>query len=367
MLLRPELKLYLKGKITLMFKNVFLFVFLASLFAVTNVSAQEALRCEAVNFEVTLDPSSSVVYNISGEMCTRGSVYGKTLQVLIHGASYDHTYWSEYPTPETSYVNTITNAGYVVLNIDRLGAGVSDYPPDAFSLSLHTHAWTVHQIVQQIHSGSMVLPTLGRIQVGSVMLVGFSLGSFISTIEASTYADVDGIILTSYSHTLGPAAIASFGLAYPANLDRFTWLPDGYLTTLPGVREFLFFYRPGTTDALIQLDEQVKGTYTVGEMADIYPSLGASANVHVPTLLVDGDYDMIACLAPNCSETGSLANEYQNYATDSCFEYNIIPDTGHTINMHNNAGMAFSVMRDWADRRIGSSWLSSASNPCTQE
>ncbi len=345
------------------------FAILALLLTCTSVQAQAEipLRCSPVSFEVTLDAVSTTPYTIVGNVCTRGNFPGKTLQVLIHGASYDHTYWDSYPTPETSYVNTITKAGYTTLNIDRIGAGASDHPEDAFSISLHTHAWTVHQIVQVLRSGTLNLPELGHIQPGNIITVGFSLGSFIATIESSLYDDIDGVILTAYSHTLGPAAIASFDLAYPSYLDPilgYLNLSEGYLTSLPGYREMLFFYAPGTTPEMIALDEQLKGTYTVGEMADIMPSLSASLGVHVPTLLVDGDYDMIACLAPNCSSTGTLDNEGMNFAADSCFESQLIPNTGHSINWHNNAELAYDEMRIWADRRIGPDIHTEPTEPC---
>lgn len=97
-----------------------------------------------------------------------------------------------------------TAAGYAVLNLDRIGIGRSDHPPAA-AITIESNAYVVHQIVQALRGGSLVVPSFGRVRTERVALVGHSLGSLISMQEAATYDDVDGVVLTGISHTVTPA------------------------------------------------------------------------------------------------------------------------------------------------------------------
>lgn len=325
------------------------------------------VRCTRMVFPVALAPDLPADQELVGWLCARGSVHHKTVQVLIHGATYDHHYWDWPRQPEQySYVDHMTAAGYAVLNLDRVGYGESSRPADGLAVTLHTGAFTIHQVVQALRSGTKVVPGLGRIRAERVQLVGSSLGAFIATIEASTYHDVDGVILSSYSHTLGPAALLTQVLSYDARMDpKFAHLPiTNYLTTTPGARGPLYYFVPGADPANILLDETLKQTVTIGEDQDIFPSLFASLGVTVPTLVVNGDHDMITCTAPSCTATGSLANEAMFYGPDACVEIQIVPDSGHALNTHLNAPTAFSMIRAWSDRRVGASTKRPAPEPC---
>lgn len=50
----------------------------------------------------------------------------KTVQLLTHGATLDHTYWDI--APGYSYVDVASAAGYATLSYDQLGVGNSDHP-----------------------------------------------------------------------------------------------------------------------------------------------------------------------------------------------------------------------------------------------
>jgi pimeloyl-ACP methyl ester carboxylesterase len=340
---------------------------LAEVTAAEAASGQPPVRCEKVAFPVSVTPAQPASATLTGWLCARGTVHHKTIQVLIHGATHDHNYFDFPYQPERySYVNYMTAAGYAVLNLDRIGYGQSTRPANGLTIDLHTAAYNVHEIVQTLRSGNLVVPSFGRVRAERVQLVGFSLGAFISTIEASTYQDVDGVILASYSHTPGPAAFLTQVLSYDASLDpKFAPLQlTNYLTTTPGDRPALYHYLPNMDPAVVALDEQLKEVVTVGENLDIFPSLAASLGVRVPTLVVVGDYDLIACQAPSCTATNSLANEPSFYAPEACVEVKVIPNAGHSLNLHLNAQDAFAVQREWSDRRVGASTKRPAPQPC---
>ncbi|HWN42717.1 MAG TPA: alpha/beta fold hydrolase [Thermoanaerobaculia bacterium] len=190
-------------------------------------------RCEELSFDVNLSPSDSTVYSVFGVLCSRGSIHQRTIQITLHGATYGHLYWDWLFQPETySYVRRATAEGYGVLNLDRIGIGQSDRPPAA-DVTIAANGYVVHQIVQELRGGDLVVPSFGRISAEKVVLVGHSLGSVISIQEAATYGDVDGVVLTGVSHTVTPALNEIFAVLYPANLDpRFPGCP-GWLSHHP--------------------------------------------------------------------------------------------------------------------------------------
>ncbi|HEY4573691.1 MAG TPA: alpha/beta hydrolase, partial [Thermoanaerobaculia bacterium] len=158
---------------------------------------------------------------------------------------------------------------------------------------------------------------------------------------------------TGVSHNVTPAlGDVSF---YPASLDpRFAGrnIPDGYLTTTPGARP-IFYHAPSYDPLIVAVDERTKDTVTVAELNTAVPALALSASIHVPVLVVVGDFDAVFCTAPSCSASGSLASEPGFYPADACAEAVSIPDTGHDLNLHFSAPVTYDVILDWFDRRVG--------------
>jgi alpha-beta hydrolase superfamily lysophospholipase len=275
-------------------------------------------------------------------------------------------YWDFPFQPETySYVRRATAAGYAVLNLDRIGIGRSSRPPAA-EVTIASNAYVVHQIVQRLRSGDLVVPSFGRIRAERVALIGHSLGSVISIQEAATYGDVDGVALTGVSHTVTPALGEILGALYPASLDpRFAGqnVPDGYLTSLPGLRG-VFYYAPSLDPLVLALDELTKETVTTAELDTALPALFLSSGIHVPSLVVVGDFDAAFCAPPSCSESGSLAAEASFFPADACVETAAIAESGHDLNLQTTAQDAYDVILEWMDRRVGANAKVSPPFPC---
>jgi len=318
-------------------------------------AAAGGLRCEEVTFAVNLSPGDATVYNVFGVLCSRGSLEHKTIQITLHGATYSHLYWDfPFQTETYSYMRRATAAGYAVLNLDRIGIGQSDHPA-ADAVTIEANGYVVHQIVQALRGGNLVVPSFCRVSAERVALVGHSLGSVISMQEAGTYGDVDGVVLTGVSHNVTPALGDILSSLYPANLDpHFAGrsIPDGYLTSLPGLRT-IFYQAPFFDPLVVAIDDQTKETVTTAELATAVPALSLSSAIHVPVLVVVGDFDAAFCTAPSCSASGSLASEPGFYPADACAEAVAIPESGHDLNLHYTAPVTYSTILDWMDRRVG--------------
>ena len=322
------------------------------------------LRCEELSFDVNLSPSDATVYEVFGVLCSRGSIHDKTIQIALHGATYSHQYWDWPYQPETySYVRRATAAGYAVLNLDRIGIGQSDHPP-ADAVTIESNAYVVHQLVQELRGGNLIVPSFGLIRAERVALVGHSLGSVISIQEAATYGDVDGVVLTGVSHNV-TAALGDITF-YPASLDPLFAgrnIPDGYLTTVPSSRP-VFYYVPSLDPVDLAIDEQTKETDTIGELNKAVPALGLSGGIHVPVLVVVGDFDLAFCTAPSCTASGSLATEPSFYPADTCAEAVAIANAGHDLNLQFQAPQAYDTVLSWMDRRVGGNTKVPAPSPC---
>ncbi|HET6504106.1 MAG TPA: alpha/beta hydrolase [Amycolatopsis sp.] len=310
--------------------------------------------CTRYAIPVSMTQGATADETVAGWVCGYGDLTGKPVELLIPGFTYNHSYWDFDYQPDTySYLRSATQAGNAVVMIDRPGTGESSKPP-ATSLTIDNEAWAVHQVVQRLRAGE-----LGS-TFGKVVLVGHSLGGTVTQVEASTYHDVDAVIISDWLHSpywVGTPGVI-FGTLEPAQLvpslaDR----PLGYLTTLSGVRGM--FYDTQHTDPLvIAHDEATRDTGTDAEEATILaPTLDPTVTrgITVPTLLATGQYDFIFCgaLTP-CTNAGVvLAREAPNFSPQACLSAYVLPDAGHDINLEPGAPDWFTAANRWIGTVVG--------------
>ena len=314
--------------------------------------------CQSFSVPVALAEEQPLQYTIYGELCNPASGASHTVQLLVPGATYGHVYWDFPYEPQTySYVRAINAAGYSTFNIDRIGTGQSSHPDlNLVKVTVNVDAFIIHEIVQDLRSGS-----IGSQQFARVLLVGHSLGSAMSWIEAGTYHDVDGVIISGMTHHLNNTKLADvFSSLYPAALDpRFSG--DGYgleyITTRSGTRGSDFYYQPGADPHVIATDEATKETVPDGEFSTFAPVLvdDISAQITVPVLLVVGQQDGIVCgsLATDCSSAASvLQSEMPFYSSQAQLQAVVIPNVGHDLNLHKGAAAWFAAAVSWAYQNV---------------
>lgn len=319
------------------------------------------IECQEARLPVKLEEDSLEQYELVGWLCWKGWLYGKTVQVLVSGLSYDHHYWDFPFNPNKySYVRTSVRNGYATFNIDRIGVGKSAHP-DPDTVTVPSQAYVAYQVVQALRQGDIADTSFSKI-IG----VGHSLGAAVWMIAAADYplnAGVDGLILTSYLHGTVPETQAALAQArHPAQEDpkfKHANLPDGYFTSIPGTRHL--YYNPHFVDPrVLATDEQLKQTATIGELVTIGEAQDPAYTgaITVPTLVVVGQMDSLFCdeSAGNmsCSDGRALImREAPHYNPHVCLDVFVLPISGHDINLHYNAPVWFHKALRWSDRKIG--------------
>ena len=168
------------------------------------------------------------------------------MQLLVHGATYNHLYWDfPYGDGYYSYVDAATAAGYATFDVDRIGDGNSSHPPST-DVTLTAGAVALHDAVTALRIG-----TVDGHPFQHVIMVGHSLGSIEAWIEDALYHDVNVMIITGALHALTPNAPTLVGNDFYSAVDdpKFaeSGLDPGYLTTRPAPANHSSTIRPPLT------------------------------------------------------------------------------------------------------------------------
>lgn len=293
-----------------------------------------------------------------GTLCLPPGGGASTVMVLLPGASYNHTYWDfPYQEPTYNFRRAMNYAGYATFVVDLLGTGNSSRPLSAL-VTITTQANGVHKVIQALRTGA-----IGGIAFNKVILGGHSRGSMAALAEASTYHDVDAVLLTGVAHLTNPPGVLNLFTQsfYPAFLDPAfagQGYDPGYLTSRPGTRSV--FYTPGQADpAVIAVDELTKDVFSSFESADGVPSIigPSSLLIHVPVMVAIGQLDSLFCgpLATDCSSSATLyAQESLYYNPTACLQTYVLEGAGHDMNLFPNAPVFQNIVANWANTFVGS-------------
>lgn len=357
--LRPERRRRHTGKITRLstWAMALSVATLGAAAAPAHASEPSELHCANYNLSVALTDSGPADQTMWGQLCYRGSVEPDAVQLLVHGATYSHTYWDfPYGNGYYSYVDAATLAGYATFDVDRIGDGNSTHPPSS-ELTVQSDAVSLHNVISDLRSGAV-----GGHAFANVIWVGHSLGSIIGTVEISTYHDVNAAILTGYLNAISPDVFTLLaGDFIPAIDDPLfanSGLDSGYDTSLAGTREQLFYY-PATADPnVVALDESTKQTSTADEGADSLnllgdpPSQSPTQGITVPVLIAVGQNDILLCqdvTQYSCGNHASvLSYESPFFPPQAHLQVVTVPQTGHDLALSTTAPATDAIMIGWA-------------------
>ncbi len=313
------------------------------------LSATPAARCTETDVPVTYGPL--LPGTVHGQLCLPGSGTPRTVQLLVHGGTYNRFYW-DIPIDGYSYQRDMAANGIATFAMDALGSGGSTQPPSAL-ITGTIEASAVHQVIQKLRGGGV-----GGARFDRVVLVGHSMGSGITILEATSYHDIDGLILTGMTHSMDLVAL---GLVFvdgvrPAALDPVLSQrasDPGYVTTMPATRHL--FHDPGVVDAaMLVADEATKDQVAATVVPDLLTLAflsPLSRSVNVPVLIANGAQDSLFCTY-NCASEATLQAAEAPYFT-APLEIHLTPQAGHSVALSVNAADHRAAIRDWMGRHSG--------------
>ena len=277
--------------------------------------------------------------------------------VLMAGSNYNASYWDFGYAPETyNFRRAMNAAGYATLVADRLGNGASSRPP-SMSLTATATAQALHDIVQALRHGLAGAQPFSKVVTG-----GHSLSSGTSVMEATNYHDVDGVLLTGYSHNLNvPEVLGVISTYYQAVADpQFAGrgYDSGYLVTRPGARLQDFFGPDNVDPQVLAIDEATKETFSLTEYPDGLMSTlpGMSSLITAPTLIVNGSLDRLSCgpAYSICADAPALqAAEAPFFSPAARLRTFVLPGSGHSVNLARNTADYHAAVIDWMKSIIG--------------
>jgi len=303
--------------------------------------ASAAVTCSDVYVPVTV---ALLPQTMHGRLCAPTGA--KVVHVLIPGGTYNASYWDIGYTPELrSYRLAMNSAGVATLALDRLGTGLSSKPLSTL-VTASVEAAAAHQVIQTLR------PRFSKVIVG-----GHSIGSAMAMIEAGTYHDVDGVVVTGMTHKMNYITVLpTLANMIPAALDpKFlgTTLDVGYLTTNAGTR-YTAFHTPGPYDAgAIAYDESTKDVFSASESVDTIlltnVVIPVSRQITVPVLLAMGnDPNFCGPLDTDCTSAATLyASEVPYFPSSPKLSTFVLNGYGHAINYAPNAPTYFQQVSSW--------------------
>ncbi|WP_370943908.1 alpha/beta hydrolase [Amycolatopsis sp. cg5] len=306
---------------------------------------------------VLLPPAPATVH---GRLCLPDGPAPDAVQLLVHGGTYNSAYWDlPYGTGQYSYQRDMAAHGLATFAPDRLGTGQSSKPASPW-MTLAAEAESLHQVVGHLRAGHV-----GGIAFAKVVIVGHSVGSGIVAAEASTYHDVDGVVLSGMTHIPAVPVLllgVVFGLV-PAFTDpALTALGSDplYFTTRAGARSWLFYAEGDSDPGVIAADEATKDQVSVpgmGTVAVFGIVLPATLGINVPVFQAVGEKDVLFCgvlALRDCSNAQSLrAQEAPYYSPSAQLSTFVLPGAGHSLGLHENAGAYRDATRAWLRDRLG--------------
>ncbi|MCP3805330.1 alpha/beta hydrolase [Allokutzneria sp. A3M-2-11 16] len=250
------------------------------------------------------------------------------VQLLVHGATYDHHYWD-------AYSREAVRRGYATLAVDRLGFGRSDHP-DPTELTLAAQGRVLHELAMGLR----------RKGFRTIVLNGHSLGALASR-HAAVHGGIDALILSGVAKpgVAKPTARTARDFPFwPAEQDpKFanrSW-PPGYMTTKPGARAGLFLHEGDYDPAVAAADEANKDTVPSAELAEADGSTTPPPPPGMPVLTVLGRFDALYC-----PTTGDCRTDPAGTGA------HIVERSGHCINLGHGAPDFYRLTFSWLSKEI---------------
>jgi pimeloyl-ACP methyl ester carboxylesterase len=313
-----------------------------------SVSAQNlgsSIKVERLVFPVSLSTGPA---NVVAYLYYHGSYENRPLQVLVHGATYNHAYW-DFPAVNGegySYARYMAARKYAVLALDLPGAGESDKPSGP-SLTLADTGSAVRQVVESMRSGAN--PVAHRFS--PITLVGHSAGSIAATYAQANWHPADALVITASRHLVGDVLSLPITQAIVPLLFQLVSALQGvpYFFLPPDNRTGLFYYPPAADPDVIALDNATADQWTNGQLVTTFfaflnPSIDHVGQVTGPVLIQLGTNDV---LFP--AELPEIERALWTSATP---DIQTLTGIGHDFNLHLNHADGWRGIDAWISQHV---------------
>ena len=312
------------------------------------VSAQNlgsSIKVDRLVFPVSLSTGPT---DVVGYLYYHGSYENRPLQVLVHGATYNHAYWDFAPVNGEgySYARYMAARKYAVLAIDLPGAGESDKPSGPL-LGLAETGSAVRQVVEAMRSGAN---PVGH-RFSPITLVGHSAGSIAATYAQANWHPADALVVTASRHLVGDVlTLPVTQVILPLLIQLVNALAGVPYFALPSSdRTALFYYPPAADPDVIALDNATADQWTSGQLlttffAFLNPSIDQTGQVTGPVLIQLGTHDVLF--------PAQLPEIERALWTSTVPDIQVLTDIGHNFNLHLNHADSWRGIDDWLKDHI---------------
>lgn len=291
-------------------------------------------------------------WHTSAWLTVPADVWSDELHILVHGAGVDHRYWDWPIEPERySYVSWAAERGIATLNIDRVGCGHSSRPPGA-DVTVAAQAHALAQVIDAVRGGHEGIRPFSRL-----VLIGHSIGSVICGAAAASHGGIDAVVLTGYLPVDGTAEMGDelFDFAFVPALEGLPHLrglvDDDYLVPRDGLDvDELRYWNAESAPEIIAFETLIKGPATKAELRDAATAGPLIRTVDTPTLGLVGGHDALLIDGARGEADTRDAVRRVTQGVGRNFEFVVIPDAGHMLNLHRNAHEAFAAIELWLQR-----------------
>ena len=310
-------------------------------------------------------------YKLYGQYCVPFGSPKEALQLLVHGNTYDHTYFSAFQDSPSNnpngYADYSLSQRYATLAIDRLGTGASDHPDPVNVVQEPFHTEILHNLVQQLRGpASQQNPLSGQ---SKIVWVGHSYGSILGTQLSAKYPnDIDAFIQTGLAIPLPNESASNGQLACefvqagsydPTEFPPSTYIPGYVVSSSKQGREEAYYAQPSDFSATIySSDFQDQKSMTLGEA--LTQTLGNSTAYSNPVLVYTGQQDAMFCgngtraigepdCGPGGSQIAAVKSIYPAVPVNN-FESFAQPNAGHCSHMHYTARESFVKVSDFLEK-----------------
>ncbi len=319
---------------------------------VTPTAQAASIQCTETNVPVS---QGLFIQTVHGQLCLPEGAQPDIVQLLVHGGTYNRHHWDlPYNNYQYSYQRDLARRGVATFAMDCIGSGDSSRPLSAL-VTATGQASVIHQVVGKLRSGQVLGHDFDR-----VVLVGHSMGSGLSILEATTYHDVDGVVLTGFSHQLNLVEFTDLfvNAVRPAVLDPMLaqrGTDPGYVTTIAGQRQQ--FHDPGVVDpAVVAADEATKDQIPATVIPDLLTLAflsPLSRQIDVPVFLVNGARDAVFCATICEDRTQLLDAEELYFSPGTPTDAFLLPNAGHTLGYAPNAADYRTAVLNWMTAHFG--------------